>query len=133
MKAIHFIKKFWPTLLVLGFILYATLDSDPISIDEDLWFPNIDKLAHAIMMGGLASAIAFDMQRADRRPSALSRRTMLTICGCVILFGGCDEIAQGLMNNGRGCELLDFVADAVGCVCAMLLAPPAIRRVLKIR
>ncbi len=132
-EIIDHIKKFWPTLLVLAVILYATLDSNPIEIDRSLWFTHLDKLIHAIMMGGLTGAIAFDIQRADRKVNKLGRGTMLRICGAVILFGACDELCQSLMQNGRGCEMLDFVADAIGALCAAFMAPPAIRRVLKKR
>lgn len=132
-RAMILIKKYWPTMIVLGVILYATLDSDPVDIDQRFWFPHLDKLIHAIMMGGLTAAIAFDMQRSDRRPGVLSTAVMMKICCCVIAFGALDELAQGWMDNGRGCELLDFAADAVGAVCAMLLAPPAIRKVLGVK
>lgn len=127
-----FLKKYWCTIIVLGIILYATLDSNPIEIDKAFWFPHLDKLIHAIMMGGLTASIAFDIQRADRSTNKLSMSLMLMICVGVIMFGACDEVAQGLMDNGRGCEWLDFVADAVGAVCAMFTAPPVIRKVLKI-
>lgn len=133
MKAVDFAKRYWPSLIVLGVILYATLDSDPIDIDEDLWFPHLDKLIHAIMMGGFTGAIAFDMQRAHKESNILNMRLMAKIACGVALFGACDELLQGWMDNGRGCEWLDFLADVTGAVCAMFLAPPAIRWVLNVK
>lgn len=130
MTATSFLKKFWPSIIVLGVILYATLDSDPVDIDQRLWFPHLDKLIHAIMMGGFTGAIAFDIQRADKPSWKLNVKAMLKICIGVIAFGACDELVQGWMDNGRGCEWLDFLADAAGAVCAVFLAPPAIKRVL---
>lgn len=130
MRVLLFIQKFWPSIIVLSLILYATLDSNPIEIDRRLWFPHLDKVIHLIMMGGLTGAIAFDIQRSNKTAWVLNIRNMLIIAMCVILFGACDELAQGLMDNGRGCELLDFAADSIGAICAAFMAPPVIKRVL---
>lgn len=125
-----FLKRYWPSLLTLGVILYATLDSDPIDT-EPLWeIPYFDKWIHAIMMGGLVGAIAFDWERWHRPARVLTPRVMWTICAGVIAFGAIDEVAQGLMDNGRGSEWLDFAADVVGAIVAVFLAPGAIYRCL---
>jgi len=55
----------WPTALVVGVILYATLNSDPVGADRFPAIPHLDKLIHAIMFGGLFSAISFDRRRDD--------------------------------------------------------------------
>lgn len=129
----RFFIDFWPSMLVLAVILYATLNSDPVGADEVMLFPHADKLIHAIMMGGLVGAMAFDCQRRDRSRRVLTPRFMWTLFGIVAVFGLCDELLQAAIDNGRGCEAADFVADLVGEVVAVFLAPPAIFTVLKLK
>lgn len=131
LKILEFLKRFWPSLLTLGVILYATLDSDPLSEEPMLWeIPYFDKWVHAIMMGGLVGAIAFDWQRCHRRANVLTPRTMWLFWLGVCIFGALDELGQKAMDNGRGCELLDYCADVAGATVAVFLAPPVIRRVI---
>lgn len=124
-----FLRQFWPTLIVLAVILYGTLSSDPMGADSLPLFPHADKLIHAIMMGGLFSAIIFDMQRADRT-HRVPVRTMLIVAIVIMVFGGLVEILQMTMDSGRSAELLDLLADWLGVWVAYFTAPPAIRAVL---
>lgn len=137
MVTMHRIKTFfidfWPTLIVIAVILYATLSSDPIGADKLPLIPHIDKLIHAIMMGGLFSAISFDCQRRDRSKNVLTWRFLLILFAAIVAFSVLDEIMQKIMENGRGAEFLDLAADILGCLIAMFLAPPAIRKVLRLR
>ena len=128
-RLLHFLRQFWPTLIVLTVILYGTLSSDPIGAENLPLFPHADKLIHAIMMGGLFSAIIFDMQRADRT-RRVSVRTMLIVAIVIMIFGGLVEIIQMVMDAGRSAELLDLLADWLGVWVAYFTAPPTIRRVL---
>ncbi len=131
-RVISFLKSYWPSALVLGVILYLTLANDPIGTEDIPMFPGADKLVHAIMMGGLVGAIAFDMQRRSKPRYVLRPIVMWGIAVCVIAFGGLDEISQAAMGKGRSSDPLDFVADSVGAIAAVYLAPPAIRKVLKV-
>lgn len=131
-KLKSFFLKFWPSLIVLGVILYATLSSDPLGADEIPAIPHIDKLIHASMMGGLVGAIIFDIQRADKN-KIINRRTLILIASAVMIFGILDEIAQTTMANGRSGDWLDLVADWAGVWVAFFTAPPAVRKVLKIK
>lgn len=132
-RIFDFIKEFWPSMLTLAVILYATLDSQPIEEDMMLPIPYLDKWIHAIMMGGLVGAIAFDLQRHHKeKPKYLTTKLMWTIWIGVVIFGGVDELAQSWMDNGRGSEWLDFLADCVGATVAVFAAPPVIRTVLRI-
>lgn len=128
---ISLLRRFWPTAIVLAVILYATLTSDPIGADDIPPIPHIDKLIHAIMMGGLFSAIVFDLQR-SHRSRRVSTRLMVTIALGVMAFGILDEIGQTMMANGRSGEIFDLGADWLGVWIAYFTAPPAIRKVLKI-
>ena len=50
-------------MIVIAVILYATLNDNPLGADELPIFPGADKVIHAIMFGGLFSAISFDRFR----------------------------------------------------------------------
>ena len=53
-------------MIVIAVILYATLNDNPLGADELPIFPGADKVIHAIMFGGLFSAISFDRFRDGR-------------------------------------------------------------------
>lgn len=127
------IKNYWPSMAVVAFILYATLAAHPVPDNSLPVIPHIDKLIHAIMMGGLTGAIAFDYQRARRGASVLTRRVMLAIALGVLIFSAADEIMQSALTAERSGDPLDLLADAVGILIALPSAPPAIRRLLHIR
>ena len=115
-------------MLVVAVIAYATLDSDPMGADSLPPIPYIDKIIHAIMFGGLFSALAFDYYRAG---NAMTRTALLLFAAGSVLAGGVDEWAQSVVNTGRTGEVFDFLADTVGIAVAFFAAPPAIRKVLR--
>lgn len=121
------IARFWPSALVVVFILYATLSSDPTGDVELMLFPHADKLVHAIMFGGLTGAVAFDLRRSGH---ALTRRLMLAVAAGVAVFGALDEFAQALLTEVRSGDEFDWLADLAGIAVAYFTAPPAINRVL---
>ncbi len=127
-----FLKRFWPSLLTLAIVLYATLASHPVGAEELSFIPYFDKWIHAIMMGGLLSAIAFDWQRCHKSHNVLTGSTLVALWVGIAAFSGIDELAQGYLTATRGCELLDFFADLAGATLAVFIAPPAIRTVLNI-
>jgi len=124
------ITGFWPTAIVIGVILYATLSSDPLGADEIPPIPHLDKLIHAVMMGGLFGSLCFDMQRADKS-KALSRRCLIVTALVIMAFGGIDEIVQATMDNDRSGDWLDLAADWTGTWVAYFTAPPVVHKVLK--
>ena len=124
----EFLKKWWPTLLTVAVILYATLWPDPVGASEVSLFEHADKLVHAVMMGGLVSAVLFDRRRAGK---ALTRKAILTAAIGGIIFSAADEVAQKLMALGRSWELADFLADMGGILIACLTAPGVINRIFR--
>lgn len=129
-KIKDFIKDFWPSMLTLAVILYATLAKNPVGADELPPIPHIDKLIHAVMIGGMFSAVAFDMSRKNKHK--LSNKTLWTIFACVCAFGLADEGFQAIPAIGRGCDPADFAADCAGALIALWLAPKAIAKVLRL-
>lgn len=124
-----FLCQYWPTLIVIGVILYATLSSDPTG-DVSIEIPHLDKLIHAIMMGGLVGAIAFDYKRAERQRQ-LTFRFMSTVAAYVMAACIADELAQAYLTDSRSGDVLDLLADWAGVWVAVFTAPPAVNRVLR--
>lgn len=124
--------KYWPTALVVLVILYATWVPHPLPDDEIPPIPHVDKLIHAIMMGGLAAALMFDYYRssAARR---LSPRAVILFVAVAMGFSVVDEVVQGLLPIGRPSDPLDLLADWTGCFVAAIAAPPAIKAVVRRR
>ena len=132
MNKVKEIFDYWPTMLIVTIILYATMVSHPVGVDNLPHIPHIDKLIHATMMGGLVGAIAFDWQR-NNRDERLTPALMWALFGVVMSFSILDELMQGMINSARSADPLDFIADCAGAIVAIYLAPPAIRQVLKIK
>lgn len=124
--------RFWPTIVCVGVVLYATLTADPMDGADLQFIPHMDKLIHAVMFGGVAGAAAFDWQRAHRERN-VSGRVMAVISLLCAVFGGLDEIAQATLTEVRSGDVFDFIADLSGIAVAFFVAPPAVRRVLRLK
>lgn len=131
-KILKAAARWWPTALTVALILYATLAEHPAGAEELPVIPYIDKLIHAIMMGGLTGAAVFDYKRAHRAEGSLTAAVMYRIVLAVMLFSFVDEIAQEYLTDARGGEVGDFVADGLGIGGAFFLAPPVVCRLLRV-
>ena len=129
-NTLHGILGFWPSLIVLLVILYATWVPQPIDPDDIPPIPHIDKLIHAIMMGGLCGALMFDYYR--NRLGLLTPRTIIAFTVAVMAFSAVDEWMQGVLPIGRPSDFIDLLADWGGCLVAAFAAPPVIRKVIKL-
>ncbi len=101
------------TVVVVAAILWLTLAPRPLG-DEDIpWFPGADKIAHAIMFGGLALVILIDYERSHgwRRITLANAYTAAVISS---LAGAAVEMGQVMMGLGRSFEWNDILADALG-------------------
>lgn len=128
-KFITLLRRYWPSLLTLGVVLYATLTADPLDDTTLPPIPHLDKLIHAVMMGGLYGAVIFDRQRSDKTKS-VDKRFRITLAYAIAVFCILDEIAQASMGLGRSGDPLDLIADWSGIAVAYFTAPPAVRSVL---
>ena len=122
------IYKWWPTGLTLLVVLYATLWPEPLAADQVMLFPGADKLIHAIMMGGLSSAILFDLRRAGK---TISKDVCLKVGIGMVIFSFLDEIGQASMNLGRAFEFMDFIADTGGVILGIILSRPVINYIFR--
>lgn len=126
MSTLRFIRNWWPTGIVLAVILYATWVPHPIDPDDIPPLPHIDKLIHAVMMGGMSSALLFDWHRMAPKLHALTHRVVCLVIAAVIAFSLVDEVVQGLLPIDRPSDWLDLVADIFGAIVGALLARPVI-------
>ncbi len=130
LACMRFVARFWPSMIVLGVILYGTLASHPLGDETLPPFPYIDKVIHFMMMGGLVAAILFDLRRekiSGGRFRPLSAHIIIYVALGVAVFSLVDEWMQGVLVNGRPSEVADGVANILGVACASLLAPPVLR------
>lgn len=122
------LKRWWPTTLTLLVVLYATLWPDPVGADNVMLFPYADKLIHAIMMGGLSSAILFDYRRSGKK---ITINTCFIVSLIMIIFSLLDETGQYVMGLGRSFELLDLAADTGGVILGIILSRPVINKIFE--
>lgn len=126
------IVYYLPTFIVVCVILYGTLTGNPMGDTYLPAIPHIDKIIHAVMMGGLLATFAFDWQHANP-DKVLTPSFLWAVFGCVLAFSIGDELLQGAIDNGRSGDPFDFLADCIGAAVAVYLAPPVIRSILRVR
>lgn len=126
------LRWYWPSALVVLVIIYATWLPQPLPDSDMPSIPHIDKLIHAVMMGGLAAALMFDYYRSSPH-RRLTFRHIVRFTLIAAAFSVIDEFVQGILPIGRPSDTLDLLADWLGCIIAALTAPPAIRAVVKRR
>ncbi len=117
--------------IVVIAILWLTLAPHPLPESDVPLFEHADKVVHALMFGGLVFALIIDRellrQRRYEQTGALPRGSnlpaLILIAVGVSLFGGGIELLQAWMGLGRGCDLLDFLADTGGAFLSAVVSP----------
>ena len=79
-------------------------------------------------MGGIVSAVLFDWKRAGHK---LSKRFIYEVGLSVLFFSVVDEFAQKFMALGRSCDIEDLLANIIGIIGAMLVAPSVINTIFQ--
>ncbi|MCH5227137.1 MAG: VanZ family protein [Muribaculaceae bacterium] len=101
------------TIITGVVILWLTLAPKPLGEHPPQLFPGADKLAHGLMFGGLTAMMLFDWQRVHQWERASWGMATL-YATAVTFFGIFIECAQNLMQQGRGFEWGDILADTIG-------------------
>jgi len=113
----HPVKKYerliWPVALAVT-ITCASGGMGP-QIPKMLLFESIDKVAHFLVFGLLATLIC----RASREQQLALRQGLLAIA-LTSLFGMSDELHQAF-NPYRTFEIADWVADSTGAIVAIVV------------
>jgi VanZ family protein len=91
---------------MVAYITISCLEPPRYVPDLHMW----DKLEHALAFGGMTFWFG-GLIRPRRYP---------VIAILMLLFGGGIEIAQGVMGLGRDADIMDFVADCVGVLIALI-------------
>lgn len=108
------------TSVTVGAILWLTLASHPLGDGDLPLFPGADKLAHAIMFGGLTLMICLD----ETRLKAWKRLSGVFILAAMVISSGLGigvEFLQRAMHAGRTFDIYDMAADCAGAALAALL------------
>lgn len=124
MNVIHRLPPWSLTAVTSAAIAWLTLAPHPLPPDMDVpLFEGVDKVVHAIMMGGLEAAICLDLMRKGRRGSweRLRPRGYAVTAIIVSMVGGLIEIIQMAMGMGRGAEWADFAADTIGAIATAII------------
>jgi hypothetical protein len=116
-------KKFIPGIawfIVVCYILFIPGHDMP-EVGNWLEQMNYDKLVHMGIFGILTGLFCRPFHKADIE-SRKKRKYFLgiAIIGCV--WGYCSELIQQYWAIGRDYELLDWVADSIGCLIAWLVS-----------
>lgn len=117
------LRPYMLSAIALTLLLVLTLTPGN-ELPKNINIPYIDKWAHVLMFGLVATAIILDYSRQKRRltwPTWLATAIVMTILGIVI------EWAQEALAWGRSGEIADAVADAIGA----LLLPLCFRKPIK--
>lgn len=108
-------SAWYRTALYCACIFYLSSLPDPSALLPP-WFnvPHADKLAHAVIFGGLVAIVAADLLRWKGRALATSAFFLLPVL-FAMGYGLFDEVHQLYVLN-RSFDLLDWFADAGGGV-----------------
>ncbi|MBU3854952.1 VanZ family protein [Bacteroides gallinaceum] len=114
----YYLRSYPLSLLTAAAICYLSFFTPP-QTDMD-GIPNIDKIVHICMYGGLSTLLWIEYL--FRHPSI--RRGRAT-AGCIVLpvlMSGTIEILQATCTENRSGDWLDFAANCTGVALASLLA-----------
>lgn len=82
------------------------------------WFPQQDKLLHALIYGGWAMMLGWAFQRQIlNRPMVW----MVSIAALAALYGALMEIFQELLPGGRTCSWGDMLANLAGAILGIVM------------
>lgn len=111
-------------------ILYATWLPYDDSTPDLPKIEHLDKLIHAIMFGGFTGACLFDYRR--QKPHRPFTAKVIEVVGCAALgFAFIDETVQGFLPIGRPSDRMDFYADCLGIIIAIITAPSIVGNIFK--
>lgn len=131
---IQFLKKFYPTILLIAVISFLSLASFK-SLPTTPRIPNMDKIVHFCMYMALSYVLLFDMSRTHPKRKA-GLREMVCAFIAATCMGGMMELLQGYLTTARFADWWDMLANTLGAVTGTLLGAftlPLILRLLRIR
>lgn len=106
--------RYLPSLIAFAALAWLTLSPDPLPDNKLPLWEGADKMAHALLFGGMTVVFLSDTFR--RRPLHFLLIFLIICAG--IGSGALIEIIQRSMGLGRQAERADFYADAIGVAAA---------------
>jgi VanZ family protein len=105
---------YWALLWALVILVLCLLPGKDV---PSFWWTqvlSIDKFVHAGVFFVLVILIVRGLRRRDPDLALRSRTTARWLAAC-IAYGGVLEIMQGVFLTDRYADILDFLANALGC------------------
>jgi VanZ family protein len=94
------------------------MSSRPVDPPDGLSLPGMDKVAHAVIFGGLAAVVSIGLRRAKHPPGHVVQFYVPIVFAA--LYGLSDEIHQYFVPE-RTFSLLDWLADCLGAWLVQML------------
>lgn len=105
-------------ILYCAAIFVLSAQPKPPQPEFAMKIPSIDKIAHAVIFGGLAGLVAVGLRRSNERLSPVAQFYAPILF--TVLYGITDESHQ-LFVPKRSFDLWDLAADAFGAIVVQLL------------
>lgn len=122
---LSYIKKYPVSLFIILTVIYLSFFKPPHTGLSDI--PNLDKLVHLCMYGGMSGVLWLEFLIAHRWGDAPMWHGWVGAFLCPVLFSGCVELLQEYCTDYRGGDWMDFAANSTGALLASLIAYYLIR------
>ncbi|WP_278625989.1 hypothetical protein [Parabacteroides gordonii] len=117
---LYYLKKYPISLTVIAIVIYLSFFKPPTM--EISKIPNMDKLVHLCMYGGVSGMLWIEFLRNHRKYDEVMWHAWIGAVLCPILMGGAIELLQEYCTIYRGGDWFDFLANSTGVVLATLFA-----------
>lgn len=117
---LYYLKKYPISLTVIAIVIYLSFFKPPTM--EISKIPNMDKLVHLCMYGGVSGMLWIEFLRNHRKYDEVMWHAWIGAVLCPILMGGAIELLQEYCTTYRGGDWFDFLANSTGVVLATLFA-----------
>lgn len=117
---LYYLKKYPISLTVIAIVIYLSFFKPPTM--EITKIPNMDKLVHLCMYGGVSGMLWIEFLRNHRKYDEVMWHAWIGAVLCPILMGGAIELLQEYCTTYRGGDWFDFLANSTGVVLATLFA-----------
>ena len=122
---LYYIRKYPISLFIIVIVIYLSFFKPPTTDLSKI--PNLDKVVHFCMYGGMSGMLWLEFLWIHRAHKAPLWHAWLGACLCPILFSGCIELLQEYCTDYRGGDWMDFAANSLGALTASLIAYYLIR------
>ena len=122
---LYYIRKYPVSLLIIVAVIYLSFFKPPTTNLNKI--PNIDKLVHFCMYGGMSGMLWLEFLWTHRKQRVPMWHGWIGAFACPVVFSGFVEILQEYCTDYRGGDWFDFGFNALGATVASLLAYFVIR------